>query len=63
MTRIFVYDSRELLDPNPAFSVDEVRQHYVFAFPELANATTKKEVKRGDDVVHEFEKRVGTKGQ
>ena len=61
--RIFVYDSRELPDPDPNMTVDQVRQHYVPFFAELSNATTKKEVKRGDDMVYEFEKRVGTKGQ
>ena len=61
--RIFVYDSRELPDPDPNMTVDQVRQHYVPFFAELSNATTKKEVKRGEDVVHEFEKRVGTKGR
>ncbi len=63
MVRIFVYDSRELPDPNPTMSVDEVRQYYVTWFQELSNATTEKEVKRGEDMVHEFKKRVGTKGQ
>jgi len=64
MPRIFVYDGRELPDPNPAYTIDEVRLHYAaLAFPELSKATTKKEVKRGDDVIHEFEKRVGVKGR
>lgn len=62
MARVFVYDGREFPDPDPNMSVDEVRQSMVNFFPELSNAETKTS-KRGEDDVHEFKKRVGTKGE
>ncbi len=59
--RVFVYDGRRFPDPDPAMSVDEVRSSMAAFFPELANATAK-EAKEGDDTVHTFERRTGTKG-
>ena len=61
MPRVFVYDGREFPDPDPAMSVDDVRQSWTSFLPELANAETK-ESKRGEDDIVEFIKRVGTKG-
>jgi PRTRC genetic system protein C len=61
MARIFSYDGREFPDPDPALSVDEVRQSMVNFYPELSNADTDTK-KRGDDEVIYFKKRVGTKG-
>lgn len=59
--RIFVIEGKDYSDPDPALSIDEVRQSMVQFFPELANSETK-ESKRGEDQVIEFRKRVGTKG-
>lgn len=59
--RIFIYDGKELPDPDEKMSVDEVRQQFTDFFPELANAETKTS-KRGQDDVYTFAKRVGTKG-
>lgn len=59
--RIFVYDGREFPDPDPALSVDEVRKMMADFFPELANAEAR-EVQRGEDTLHEFMRRTGTKG-
>jgi PRTRC genetic system protein C len=61
MGRIFVYDGREFPDPDPTMSVDEVRSSWAHSIPELANASVK-ETKQGDDTVHTFERRTGTKG-
>lgn len=61
MARIFVYEGKEYPDPDPAMSVDEVRQSLVNFFPELANAEVKVST-RGEDTLHTFSKRVGTKG-
>jgi PRTRC genetic system protein C len=58
--RFFVIDGREFADPNEKLTVEEVRQHYVDFFPELANAETTT-VKRGEDDVISFTKRTGTK--
>lgn len=61
MARIFVYDGKEIPDPDPSMTTDQVRQSLVEFFPELANADSK-QTKRGDDQVYTFSKRTGTKG-
>ena len=63
MARIFVYDNREFPDPdtNGEMPVDEVRQMLADHMPELNNADVREE-KRGDDTLHIFTKRIGTKG-
>ena len=59
--RIFIYDGKEIDDPDPTMSTEEVRQFLANSFAELFNAETRK-TKRGDDEVYTFVKRVGTKG-
>ena len=61
MTRIFVYDQREFPDPDPNLSVEQVKAMMADFFPELANAEVKESM-RGEDAVHQFIKKVGTKG-
>lgn len=60
--RRFVYDGREFPDPDPALSVDEVRQQLAEFFSELTNADHRTEAK-GDAEVITFSRRIGTKGQ
>ena len=62
MVRKFVYDGREFPDPDPAASVEEVKRMMTDFFPELANAEAR-ETKSGEDTLHEFVRRTGTKGQ
>ena len=62
MARIFSCDGREFPDPDPKLSVEEVRQQLSQFFPELVNAETR-ETRRGEDTVHTFSKRIGTKGR
>ena len=61
MPRIFVVDQREFPDPDPALSVEDVRQAFQVYFPELATAEVRT-TQRGEDMVHEFVRRTGTKG-
>lgn len=61
MARIFQYDGREIPDPDPSMTTEQVRQSLVEFYPELSNADTK-ETKRADTQVFTFSKRVGTKG-
>ncbi len=61
MARIFVYDGRQIPDPDPRLSVDEVRKRLADFFPELTNSDVQ-ETKQGDDTVHTFTRRLGTKG-
>ncbi len=60
--RLFVYDNREFPDPDPALSIDEVRQQMVEFFSELVNADQRSEL-RGDTQVITFSRRIGTKGR
>ena len=61
MGRIFVYDGKEMPDPDPGLSVADVQAMYAEFFGELHNAEYE-ETQRGEDTVYEFHRRVGTKG-
>lgn len=60
--RIFVVDGKEYPDPDPSQTVEQVQQSFADFFPELATAQVKT-TQRGDDMVYEFQRRVGTKGR
>ncbi|KKN20138.1 hypothetical protein LCGC14_0938810 [marine sediment metagenome] len=62
MARFFVYDGREHPDPDPSLSVEEVKATFANFFPEVATAEVRT-TQRGEDTIHEFVRRVGTKGQ
>lgn len=61
MPRIFIVDERQIPDPDPKLSIEQVRDSLAEFFPELQNATHTL-VQRGEDQVVDFTKRVGTKG-
>lgn len=61
MPRVFIYEGREIPDPNPKLTPDEVRQHLSTFFPELANAEVISGG-TGEKQVYELKKRTGTKG-
>lgn len=61
MARVFIVDGRQLPDPDPKLSVQEVRAQFAQFFPELVNADTREETK-GEDTHITFTKRIGTKG-
>jgi PRTRC genetic system protein C len=61
MARIFIADNREFPDPDPSLAVNDVQRLLADFLPELHNAEIK-EVKRGDDLLYQFIKKVGTKG-
>ena len=61
MPRIFIYDGREFLDPDPNLSVEGVKAMMADFFPELANAEVR-ESSQGEDTLYELVKRVGVKG-
>ena len=62
LSRIFIYDNKELQDPNPKFSEDEVKKFYSGTYASLINAKVEsREIK--DDVMHiTFSEQTGTKG-
>jgi PRTRC genetic system protein C len=59
--RVFHYDGRDFPDPDPTMSPEDVKSMFVDFFPELANADIK-EHKRDADIMYEFVRKVGTKG-
>ncbi len=61
MARVFVYDGRQIPDPDPKLSVDDVRKRLADFFPELVNSDVQ-ERKEGEDTVYTFTRRLGTKG-
>ena len=62
MTRIFQFASIRLPDPNPALSVDEVKNLYCAQYPELATATVNGPEAVGDKMRYTFERAIGSKG-
>lgn len=61
MTRIFVYDGREMADPDPSMTIEQVRDALAEFYPELTNARHERR-SRGDEEVYEFRRTIGTKG-
>lgn len=61
LRREFFLNGRRLADPNPAFSIDEVRDHYIREYPELNNASYREET-TGESYRITFTAAAGTKG-
>ena len=60
--REFAYHGAVLADPNPRFSVEEVRSFYATQFPELTNAAITGPEAIGERVRYSFERAIGSKG-
>jgi PRTRC genetic system protein C len=60
--REFVYHGATLVDPNPRFSIEEVRSFYATQFPELTNAAITGPETVGDRLRYSFERAIGSKG-
>lgn len=60
--RIFKYQGLELEDPNPNFSVKEVRRHFSGIYPELTTADIEGPKHKGGRDEFTFKTSVGTKG-
>ncbi len=61
LPRTFYSSGRKLADPNPTFSIEEVRTHYAGIYPELNNATYEEEI-TGTEHRVSFGGAIGTKG-
>lgn len=62
MARFFIVDGKQLPDPDPRLTPDEVRAYLAANFYDwLANAESREE-RRGDDTHYFFTRRIGTKG-
>jgi PRTRC genetic system protein C len=60
--REFIYHGAVLADPNPKFSIEEVRSFYATQFPELTNAAITGPETVGDRLRYSFERAIGSKG-
>lgn len=62
LAREFTFNGMKLPDPNPNFSVEQVREIYVGTHPDLATATVEGPDAKGDKLVYRFIRAVGAKG-
>ena len=60
--RVFKLGNRELADPNPDMSPDEVLNFYSNQFPELTTSNVHGPKIEDDHALYEFKTTVGTKG-
>ena len=62
LQREFVFNGITLPDPNPDFTVEQVRDVFVSAYPELATAAVEGPDTTGDTLKYTFTASVGVKG-
>lgn len=60
--REFRYNGVKLKDPNPADSLEKVREFYATIYPEIVSAAIEGPENIGNKLVYDFRKAVGTKG-
>lgn len=52
LTRVFRFGGRDLDDPSPDMTPDEVKRHYIRLFPRMAGAKVIEPVLEGDKQVY-----------
>ncbi|MEC4718309.1 PRTRC system protein C [Noviherbaspirillum sp. CPCC 100848] len=62
VTRVFNYCGIALPDPNPAYTPEEVKEHYTAVYPELVNASVEGGDFDGTNQAFAFRRGTGTKG-
>ena len=62
LERSFSYNGVSLPDPGATLTLEQVRDVYCAAFPEIVSASIEGPEKKGDNLVYTFKKGVGTKG-
>lgn len=60
--RVFKFNNLRLQDPDPKQTPEEVKEFYARMHPELTNAEIEGPNAKGAEIVYEFRKAVGTKG-
>jgi len=63
LTRTFSYGGMALPDPGSALSLEEVRDVYSAAYPELISASIEGPEQVGNTLTFTFKKGIGTKGK
>jgi PRTRC genetic system protein C len=62
LERTFLFNGAKLPDPNPEFSVEQVRDIYVNTYPELATAAIEGPTPASGTMQYVFTRAVGAKG-
>jgi len=62
LTREFAYNGVKLADPNPKFTLTEVRDFYATVYPEIISADIEGPKNVGAKAIYSFRRAVGTKG-
>ena len=62
LTREFTYNGVKLADPNPAFTLVQVRDFYSTVYPEIISADIEGPKSAGAKAIYSFRRAVGTKG-
>lgn len=62
LERVFLFNGAKLPDPNPEFSVEQVRDMYVNTYPELATAAVEGPTPASGAMQYVFSRAVGAKG-
>jgi PRTRC genetic system protein C len=62
LLREFSFNGVRLPDPNPKLMVDEVRNLYAIAYPDITTAAIEGPEAVGDKLIYRFSRSIGTKG-
>lgn len=62
MARFFIVDGKQLPDPDPRLTPDEVRAYLAANFYDWLTNAEAREERRGDDTHYTYTRRIGTKG-
>jgi PRTRC genetic system protein C len=62
LERTFLFSGAKLPDPNPAYTVEQVRDIYVNTYPELATAAVEGPTPINGTMQYVFTRAVGAKG-
>jgi PRTRC genetic system protein C len=62
LVRLFVFNGVKLPDPNPDFTVEQVRDMYVNTYPELATAVVEGPTPVDGTMQYKFVRAIGAKG-
>ena len=62
LERVFLFNGVKLPDPSPDFTVEQVRDTYVNAYPELATAAIEGPSPVNGTMEYKFTRAVGAKG-
>ena len=62
LERLFLFNGVKLPDPNPDFTVEQVRDMYVTTYPELATAALEGPTPVNGSMQYTFTRAIGAKG-